>query len=312
VPIDENQRITLKGNTHPFARSASDLGAASADLPMERMLLVLKRSSVKESALRQFLDNQQNRSSVTFHQWLSPEQFGSDFGPSDAELQTVTLWLRSHGLKIVGPTKGRTVIEFSGSAGQVKEVFYTEIHRYLVNNELHWANSSDPQIPLALAPVVAGIASLHDFTPKPLHRVATNFEPRIPEQNSLLAPKPTPAPCFVTGYLCPPFSIPCSAISPYDFATIYKVLPLWNESPSIDGTGEAIAIVGQSDIYPQDFTNFRAYFKVPPGTLNIIYNGAPPDKVASQGDELESNLDVEWSGAIAKGATIDLVASTTT
>ena len=101
-------------------------------------------------------------------------------------------------------------------------------------------------------------------------------------------------------------------MAPYDFATIYNVLPLWNAASPIDGTGQTIAIVGQSDIYSQDFSDFRQDFGLPPGKLNIIDNGPAPDRLASQGDELESDLDVEWSGAVAKGATIDLVASTTT
>ena len=114
------------------------------------------------------------------------------------------------------------------------------------------------------------------------------------------------------GGVCGLLGIPCNFLGPYDFATIYNVLPLWNATSSIDGTGETIAIVGQSDIYPQDFSNFRQDFGLPAGKLNIIYNGSPPNKLASQGDELESDLDVEWAGAVAKGATIDLVASTTT
>jgi hypothetical protein len=101
-------------------------------------------------------------------------------------------------------------------------------------------------------------------------------------------------------------------VGPYDFATIYNVLPLWNATSPIDGTGQTIAIVGQSDIYPQDFSDFRADFGLPPGTLKIIYNGTPPIRLATEGDELESDIDVEWAGAIAKGATIDLVASSST
>ena len=37
-------------------------------------------------------------------------------------------------------------------------------------------------------------------------------------------------------------------VTPYDFATIYNVLPLWNANPPIDGTGQVIAIAGTSDI----------------------------------------------------------------
>lgn len=111
--VDESRLTVLKGNTHPLARPENDLGTAPASLPMERMLLVLKRSEEQETALRKLLDDQQDKSSPHFHQWLTPEQFGAQFGPTDADLQTITNWLQSHGFQ-VGTTKGRTVLEFSG------------------------------------------------------------------------------------------------------------------------------------------------------------------------------------------------------
>jgi subtilase family serine protease len=308
-PIDEAHRTVLKGNTHPLARPEFDLGVAPVDLPMARMLLLLKRSGEQETGLRQLLDEQQVKTSANYHRWLTPEQFGSEFGPADADLQAVTSWLQSHGFQIVSRSKGRAVIEFSGSAGQVKSAFHTEIHKYLVNQEGHWANATDPEIPTTLTPVVAGIASLHNFGRKPLHRVVAGFELGRTQD---LRPAPTPTSLIATSGVCGLLSIPCNYIGPYDFATIYNVLPLWNATSPIDGTGETIAIVGQSDIYPQDFSNFRQDFGLPSGKLNIIYNGQVPNKLASEGDELESDLDVEWSGSVAKGATIDLVASTTT
>ena len=163
--IDETRLTTLKGNTHPLARPVFDLGTAPASLPMERMLLVLKRSSDQESALRKLLDDQQDKHSPNYHKWMTPEQFGAQFGPTDADMQTIKSWLQSHGFQ-VGSTKGRTVLEFSGSASQVQEAFHTSIHKYVVNGEQHWANASDPSIPTALTPAVAGIASLNNFPRK--------------------------------------------------------------------------------------------------------------------------------------------------
>jgi subtilase family serine protease len=310
-PVEEMRRTVLKGNTHPWARPVFDLGTAAADLPMERMLLVLKRSSEQESALRQLLNDQQVRTSPDYHRWLTPEQFGRQFGPSDGDLEIVASWLQYHGFRILTWSKGRTVIEFSGSAGQVREAFHTEIHKYLVNEEEHWANATDPAIPSALVPLVAGITSLHNFGRKPFHRVAAGFQSagagRKPPRQSAMQ-----TPLLTYGDGCGLMRIPCDLLGPYDFATIYNVLPLWNAPSPIDGTGEIVAIVGQSDIYPRDFSDFRQDFGLPAGTLNIIYNGPAPVKLASQGDELESDLDVEWAGAVAKGATIDLVASSTT
>jgi hypothetical protein len=109
--LNEARLTTLKGNTHLMARPEFDLGTASANLPMERMLLVLKRSPGQEHALHTLLDNQQDKASPNYHKWLTPEQYGKQFGPSDSDLRTITSWLQSHGFQ-VGATKGRTVLEF--------------------------------------------------------------------------------------------------------------------------------------------------------------------------------------------------------
>src|SRR6266576_3199188 len=144
--VDDSHLTTLKGNTQPLARAQFDRGAAPPDLPMRRMLLVLKRSDEQEFTLRKLLDDQQDKASPNYHKWLTPKKFGEQFGPSDSDLQIITSWLQSHGFQ-VGSTKGRTVLEFSGSASQVQEAFHTSIHKYVVNGEQHWANASDPQIP---------------------------------------------------------------------------------------------------------------------------------------------------------------------
>jgi subtilase family serine protease len=142
--VDESQLTVLRGNTYPSARPQFDLGTAPATLPMQRMLLVLKRSPQQEAALRRLLDDQQDKASPSYHKWLTPVEFGKQFGPTDSDIQTITAWLQSHGFE-VGTTKGRTVLEFSGSASQVQEAFHTTIHKYIVNGEQHWANASDPR-----------------------------------------------------------------------------------------------------------------------------------------------------------------------
>jgi hypothetical protein len=228
---------------------------------------------------------------------LTPAQFGQQFGASDDDIQAVTNWLQAHGFRITNVTAGRTLIEFSGTAGQVRSAFHTEIHTYLVNGEKHTANASDPQIPAALAPVVIGPVSLNNFPiPSHIRRLGTFQRAK----NSALAkpmftfPGCTPAGCFGLG--------------PADFATIYNSAPLLSGTPKIDGTGQTIAIVGESDIDPTDVTDFQTMFGMPPNfsSSNIIVNGADPGFNGSEG---ESDLDVQWASAVAPGATIKFVTS---
>ncbi len=185
--IDETNLVTLKGNRHPLAKPQFDQGAAADSMPVNRILVLLQRSPEQETALRQLLDQQKSSSSPNFHQWLTPAQFGQQFGPSDADIATVTSWLQSHGFTVNRVSAGRTVIEISGTAGQIRNAFHTELHKYVVNGESHWANNADPQIPAALTPVVAGFVSLNNFPKKALHeswaarRLPPNPETKKPE-----------------------------------------------------------------------------------------------------------------------------------
>jgi hypothetical protein len=296
-PVDETQLTVLKGNTHRLARSQFDRGLAPADLPMERMLLVLKRSPEQEYALRTLLDDQQDKASPNYHKWLTPEQFGKQFGPADQDMQVVTSWLQSHGFRIGQVAKGRNMIEFSGTAAQVQEALHTSIHKYVVNGKEHWANASDPQIPTALTPVVAGVHTLHNFLKQPqIHfseeKVAAKYVPgKPPEVN---------------------FSNGAHGLGPADYATIYNINPLY--AAGINGTGIHIAVVARSNLYQggQDAFDFRNIF----GSccflaLSVILNGPDPGDLGG-GEEFEATLDTTWSGAIAPGAYIDFVVSATT
>ncbi|MGB7683494.1 MAG: protease pro-enzyme activation domain-containing protein [Candidatus Acidiferrales bacterium] len=292
--IDETNLVTLKGNTLPMARAEFDQGLVSDSLPLEKMLLVLQRSPAQESALRSLLDQQQDKTSPNYHKWLTPEQFGQRFGVADADIQTVTNWLQGHGFTIESVTKGKTLIEFTGTAGLVRNAFHTDIHNYLVNGEKHIANSSNPQIPAALVPVVAGVASLHDFFPKP-HYIQTG--------KTVTATLHSGSPvAHLTGGPGEYF------VGPLDFAEIYNIAPLYTAGTT--GSGRTIAVLGVTDIVTSDVSLFDSVFGLTPH-LNVIHTGTDPGDLEGS-DRVEATLDVEWSGAIGQGATIDLVVSKTT
>lgn len=283
--IDETQLVRLKGNVHPLARPEFDRGVVPDGTPMNRMLLLLQRSPEQEAALQQLMTEQMSKDSPNFHKWLTPAQFGAQFGPSDADIQVVTDWLSSRGFHDIKVGAGRGTIEFSGNVGLVRNTFQTDIHHFFVNGEMRQANVSDPQIPAALTPVVRGIVSLHNFPKQSMRHTAGAFtrtaDGRIISQ--------------LTGSTNQFF-----AVGPADFAKIY------NAPTGLDGTGTKIAIVGFSDINIQDVRDFRTLFGLTANDPVIVHNGPAP---GINGEEGEADLDVEWSGAAAPGAEIDFVTS---
>ena len=292
--ISGGRMITLGGNTHPMARAEFDRGDAPADLPMQQMQLVLTRSAAQQTDLDALLAAQQDSSSPQYHQWLTPEQFGQRFGASDEDVQKITGWLEGNGFHIDRVANGRNLIEFTGAASQVENTFHTQIHRYMVNGQSHWANASNPQIPAALAGVVAGIATLHDFRKKPQAvRAAAQFEGTISADSS--------TPQFTSGGT--------HALAPADYATIYDINPLY--ANGINGSGVTIAVVGRSDINVSDVVRFRSIFGLSNNPPQVIYNGTNPG-VLGNGEVDEATLDVTWAGAVAPNAIVKLVVSAST
>ena len=322
--VNEEQLVTLMGNTPLAAVAKNDAGRVNPSLRMSDLILVLRRSPEQQAAFDAFVASQYDATSPNFHRWLEPAEVGEKFGPALADIATVSNWLESHGLSVDGMAKDRMTIRFSGTAGQVESTFHTELHNLVVKGEEHISNMSDPQIPLALEPAVIGPKALHNFVPRPLHRLGSkvmlNQQTGKWERMSGTSPlelalgKAIPQPEMATngtGYVL-------EDMGPADFATIYNVTPLYQNS--IDGTGQTIAIAGRSDISTSDVANFRSLFGLPAKTPNILHNGADPGACTSTSttalctmdDQVENALDVEWSGAIAKNATIDLVVTAQT
>ncbi len=292
--LDESHLTTLRGNVHPLALARFDRGAAPPSMPLNRMLLVLKRSPEQEAALLRLLDEQQDKSSPNYHKWLQPEEFGKRFGPADADVQAVTSWLQTHGFQINQVSKGRSVIEISGTAAMVQEAFHTALHKYVVGNSAHWANATDPQVPSALTPVLAGVWTLHNFQKKPMLRVSSEHFP-------LTYPPGAKQP-LATGSNGHHF------LSPGDFSVIYGINPVYQSG--INGTGATIGVVGRSDFNPGDVLGFFGIFGIS-RSISILANGPDPGNLGG-GEEAEAVLDATWSGALAPGASVQFVVSAST
>jgi len=247
--IDESTRVTLKGTVHPLANAANDRGAAPDSMPLQRLHLVLRRSPAQEAALRQLVRDMHTPGSASYHKWLTPEQFGEQFGPSDQDIATVQSWLGSHGFEVGKVQPGKQVIEFSGNVAQMRDAFHTQIHKYVVNGETHHANAGAPQIPSALAPVVGGFVSLNNFRPK--HYI------RVLGQATYNTQTHTAKPQWTYGNSSPPTFV----LAPADYAKQYDLSPLY--AAGINGSNQTIAIVNDSNINIDLVNQFRSSITTP-------------------------------------------------
>ncbi len=283
--IDDSSRTTLSGTHLPMARPDNESGRVSPGTRLEGVALDFSRTPEQQTALGALIAAQQDPSSPSYHQWLTPDEFGARFGVADADLARVQSWLELHGFTVDGISRARNRITFSGAVGQIETAFGTEIHNYTADGETHFAPSQDLTVPAALAPVVQAILNLSSFRPRPHIRNA--------------GPQVAVNPDFTSAQSGNHF------LTPDDVATIYDITPAYQGG--YNGAGQTIAVVGQSAIVLSDIEHFQtaAGFPVKYPTLTLVPNTGSSTVVS--GDESESDLDLEYTSTIASGATIDFV-----
>jgi subtilase family serine protease len=283
-PVDENRTVRLVGNTRPEASPENDRGLLPDSFAVDHMLLQLKRHPQAEREFTQYINSLTDKTSPNFRQWMMPDEQGEKYGLTQPDIDAVTNWLQSHGFDVGYVYPNRMVIDFSGTAGQIREAFHTEIHQLEVNGEQHFANMSDPQIPVALAPAIEGVVSMHNFKPHPHYQIAPDY---------------TFSGCT--------FGV-CLNLVPADLQAIYTVSPLL--TAGINGKGMTVVAVEDSDAYANDWTVYQSTFglKSYGGTFttehpNTSGNCTDP---GTNGADIEADLDVEMITAIAPAAHVVL------
>jgi len=281
APIVSSERAPTNG-VHPLAVKQNDLGRVNGSQTFHRMVLLLQGSGAQQADLAQLLKDQQDPSSPHYHQWLTPAEFGIRFGPSQNDISKVSNWLEQQGFSVEKAANGRRFLLFTGTSAQVESAFQTEMHRYSVNGKSYFANARQASIPAALAPVVRNIATLDSFG-KAYPQYALAASPNI----------------LLGGYYF---------TGPADLAAIYDSTPL--KTAGVQGQGQAVALIEESNINPQDVTDFRTVTGLPAANLNVIVNG--PDPGLLPGEEVEAIADVSYAGAFAPNATLDFVVTAST
>ena len=294
VPVSGNSRVAIPNSVHGKVRAATDLGATPVDTKLENMTVRFSLSAAQQTALAQLLSDQQNPTSSRYHQWLTPAQYGAQFGLSNADVAKVTSWLTGQGFTVQEVPASNTYVRFSGTVAQVNAAFATSIHNLQLNGNLHFANVTNISMPDALTGVVSGVTGLHDFKLKPrVHTQKVKFTSSISGNHY---------------------------IAPADFYQIY------NETPTLQagfsGSTVTIAVMGQVDISQADVSAFRTAAGLAASTVTMKLYGADPGTGANctssnvncptpnLDDVQESSLDVEWAGATAPGANVVFVTST--
>jgi uncharacterized protein (TIGR03437 family) len=281
-PIQSAKRVTLAGHVRPQVQAANDDGPADPSLELSGLTMVLRPSAEQQAALDQLLKDQQNPASPSYHHWLSPDEYAQHFGASQEDIDHITAWLKQQGLSVTGVARARNSIRFSGTAGTVGAAFTTQIRHYLVNGKRHFANATDPTIPAELEFMVSAIQGLDDF----------RLEPRAVKSAAQ------------AGSLSPEYTSSTAHhyLAPDDVAVIYNIKPLY--SSGVDGTGQTVVVAGQTSMDMTDVLTFRSHFGLPAVAPQAVLVPGLRDPGISSDDVDEANLDLQWSGGVARNARI--------
>ncbi|HTX75983.1 MAG TPA: protease pro-enzyme activation domain-containing protein [Terracidiphilus sp.] len=313
-PIDEHVLVTLKGNVRRDVAQAPDLGPVEDALPLH-MFLLLQRTPAQQADLENLIARQQQPGAPEYHKWLTPAQFGARFGAAPQDIGTLTAWLQSHGFEVRSVLNNASMIDFAGTSGLVREAFHTQLHYVGIRGGKYPALVQNPQIPAALASVIAGIEGLNKIPAR-----TTHTEPRQASfdrtSHHMQIVNPTAedfaSPAWDAG-------APYYFVTPQDLYTIYDVNPVFTGGNV--AASATVAVIEESDIEygtvnsstgvaaGGDVATFRSLFGVP-GTLNMhVYHGygsvacndpgIDPDGI---GEDVEASLDAEWINATAPSA----------
>ncbi len=268
------------------------VGAVDGNAELGLMSLVLAPSAQQTAALDKLLADQQNAASPQFHKWLTPAQFGEQFGVSDADLQVLQNWLTTQGFTVVSVAPSRNLIQFTGTAAAAQTAFGTGFSRFQRNGQTFFSNTSAPSIPAAFQSVVSGVQGLDSY------RLQSKAKKRVMTAEERQSVSPDLTATTSAGAVV-------HLLAPYDVRQIYSANAL--VSSGFTGTGVTIAVIGQTAVNTTQLANFQTItgqtVKAP--TLTLVPNSGTSTIYA--GDEGEAESDIEFSGGVAPGATINYV-----
>ena len=293
---DLHTMAQMPGHVPAWVQTTTDLGAVAADTSMQ-LTFVLARSPELQAAFTRLLADQQDLTSPYYHQWLTPDQVGTLYGPTRQDLAALTTWLTGQGFSLTETAPSRMFLTVTAPASTVASAFGTSLHTFGSKGQTRITTIAEPSLPAAFAPLVSTIVGLSQHDSTPMHHMeAVHLTPSETSGADL-----QPQFNFGTRHY----------LTPGDFATIFNMNPSYNAG--ITGTGQKVAIIGRSRIASVDVTSFEALTGIATNLPNVVIptNGTDPGLVAN-GDQYEALLDVTRVIGTAPKVQADLVVSRST
>ncbi|MGD0746075.1 MAG: protease pro-enzyme activation domain-containing protein, partial [Verrucomicrobiota bacterium] len=224
-------------------------------------------------ALTNLIQQLYDPASPNYHQYLTPEQFTAQFGPTEQDYQKVIAFAKRNGLTVTGTSANRVLLDVSGSVADIEKVFQVTMrtYRHPTENRTFYAPDTEPSIESGVP--VLDISGLSDYG--------------IPHPQSLRAmPRLNPAEAAPNAG-----SGPGGTYRGNDFRAAY--LP----GVTLDGTGQTVGLLEFDGYHSSDITTYESQSGLANIPLqNVLLDGSTGS--AGSGN-IEVALDIEVAIAMA-------------
>ena len=231
----------------------------------------------------------QTPGSSDYHQFLSVTQFVKNYAYGDKELNDIEGYLQNLGFTISYVYPNHLAIEVLGTVGTAEDALQVKLQKVTVHGKSGYAANKQFTLPSGLEGKIRGIGGLNNInTPRAKHVVQsiTGKSTFRPLSGALVGGTPG-------DYL------------PADFAKFYNVKALYNQG--LSGTGTTVGIVTLNDFQPADAYAFWSGIGLSVSQTRITkvdVDGGIEAPSNNTGGEGETDIDTEYSGALAPGANL--------
>ncbi|HLH72880.1 MAG TPA: S53 family peptidase [Chloroflexota bacterium] len=261
--------IKLSGHVLRGLSSATDLGPMSGQQTLTLTIALQPRSPGGVSVLVQpgF-----QASRITFVHAV---------GRSQADVDALTTYFASYGLRVSAPDPDRLSFSVQGTVAQIQQALGIPLHNFQARHGRRFhAAVGEPRLPASLAPMVQAVLGLNGVAS--FHRMHTSIAASAQSLTSV----PTSFAASTPG-----------DFTPSDMRTAYDLSSLYSQGDG--GNSQTIGIIGCDAFNLSDIRGFESQFGLPQAPISVhdVDGGG-------SGSDIETTLDLEWSDAIAPNAAL--------